>query len=71
MQSPLDIEETAKRYNLDEEMKESLVAFDSFIWQDCRIESVEQLVAFEKDYQHYDKSFGFCYDNDIGELFDN
>ena len=68
MLSPLDIDETVERYNLDEDMKDSLIAFDSFIWQDCRIESVEELVAFEKEYQRYDKSFGFCYDNEIGEL---
>ena len=68
MQSPLNIEQTVERYNLDEDMKESLIAFDSFIWQDCRIESVEELVAFEKEYQRYDKAFGLCYDNEIGEF---
>ena len=49
MQSPLNIDQTVERYNLDEDMKESLIAFDNFIWQDCRIESVEELVAFEKE----------------------
>ena len=68
MQSPLNIEQTVERYNLDEDMKESLIVFDSFIWQDCRIESVEELVAFEKEYQRYDKVFDFCYDNEIGEF---
>lgn len=68
MQSPLNIEQTVERYNLDEDMEESLIAFDSFIWQDCRIESVEELVAFEKEYQRYDKAFGFCYDNEIGKF---
>jgi len=68
MQSPLNTDETVERYNLDEDMKSSLIDFDSFIWQDCRIESVEELVAFEKEYQRYDKAFGFCYDNEIGEF---
>lgn len=68
MQSPLNIDQTVERYNLDEDMKESLIAFDNFIWQDCRIESVEQLVDYEKEYQRYDKVFDFCYDNEIGEF---
>ncbi len=34
MQSPLNIKQTAERYNLDEDMKSSLIDFDSFIWQD-------------------------------------
>ena len=68
MQSPLNIDQTVERYNLDEDMKESLIAFDCFIWKDCRIESVEQLVDYEKDYQSFYKSFGFCYDNKIGQF---
>ena len=68
MQSPLNIDQTVERYNLDEDMKESLISFDNFIWQDCRIESVEQLVDYEKEYQRYDKVFDFCYDNEIGEF---
>lgn len=68
MQSPLNIDQTVERYNLDEDMKESLIAFDNFIWQDCRIESVEQLVDYEKEYQRYDKVLDFCYDNEIGEF---
>ena len=68
MQSPFNIDETAKRYNLNEDVKEALVAFDNFIWQDCSIESVEQLVAFEKAYQRFGKIFEFCYDNESGEF---
>lgn len=68
MQSPLNIGQTVERYNLDEDMKDSLIDFDNFIWQDRRIESVEELVEFEKEYQCFDKSFEFCYDNEIGEF---
>ena len=68
MRSPLDIDKMAVRYHLDEPLKAELVAFDTFIWQDCIIESVEQLVAFEIDYQQLGKNLGFCYDNEIGEM---
>ena len=68
MQSPLNIGQTVVRYNLDEDMKESLIDFDNFIWQDCKIDSIEQLVAFEKEYQRYEESFGFLYDIEVGEF---
>ena len=68
MLSPLNIEETVSRYNIDEVMKTELIAFDNFIWQDIKIESVEQLVAFEKDYQRLGENLGFCYDNEVGEF---
>lgn len=68
MKSPLDIEKTAVRYNLDETLKSELAAFDAFIWQDCTIKNVEQLVAFEKKYQQLGNNLGFCYDNEIGEM---
>ena len=68
MQSPLDINNTAKRYNLDEALTAQLMAFDDFIWQDCEITSVDQLVEYEKEYQRLGKGLGFCYDNEIGEF---
>lgn len=48
MQSPLDIKNTAKRYNLDKALTVQLRAFDDFIWQDCEIASVDQLVAYKR-----------------------
>lgn len=66
MKSPLDIEETVKRYNLNEapELKEELKAFDQFIWQDCTVNTVAELVAFEKQYQKLGKNPGFCLDSE-------
>ena len=49
-------------------MKKTLIAFDNFIWSECKIESVGQLVAFEKKYQYYDEGFKVCYDNEVGEI---
>lgn len=70
MKSPLNISETLKRYGLDEDMnqKQQLIAFDSFIWQDCQINTIDELVAFEKKYQEYDKIFDFCYDTEMNEF---
>lgn len=68
MQSPLDIKNTAKRYNLDKALTVQLRAFDDFIWQDCEIASVDQLVAYEKKYQKFEKGLDFCYDNEICEF---
>lgn len=68
MQSPLDIVQTAHQYNLDDELTEKLKAFDAFIWQECKIQSVDELVDFEKTYQEYSKFFDFCYDNEVGEF---
>ena len=70
MKSPLNISETAKRYGLDEDMalKQQLIAFDNYIWQDCIIDSVEKLKEFEKGYQEKGKNFGFCYDTEVNEF---
>lgn len=70
MKSPLDIEETARRYNLNEapDLKEELIAFDQFIWQDCTINTVTELVAFEKQYQKLGKNLGFCFDSEVEEF---
>lgn len=64
--SPLNIGEAVKRYNLDYEMSELLKAFDTFIWQDIDIRNVDDLVAYEKQYQSYCKVFDFVYDSEIG-----
>ncbi len=61
----MNIEAAVQRYNLDEEMKAAVTAFDQFIWQDCMIESVEQLVEFEREYQHHDRGLGMVYDNEL------
>lgn len=61
--SPLDIEEAKKRYALDQEMTEQLRAFDAFIWQNIEIHSINELVAYEKQYQAYSESL-YAYDND-------
>ena len=70
MKSPLNIEETAARYCLNEapELKEELIAFDQFIWQDCEINTVEDLVAYEKQYQELGRVLDFCYDSEFGEF---
>ena len=70
MNSPLNISETAKRYGLDEDLtlKQQLIDFDKFIWQDCQIDTVEKLKEFEKSYQEKGKDFGFCYDSEVGEF---
>lgn len=70
MKSPLNIEETAARYGLNEasELKDELIAFDQFIWQDCEINTVEDLVAYEKQYQELGKNLDFCYDTEVGEF---
>lgn len=70
MKSPLNISETAKRYGLDEDLalKQQLIAFDKFIWQDCQIATVEELIASEQQYQSHDSNFEFCYDTEVGEF---
>jgi len=70
MKSPLNISATAKRYGLDGDlaMKQQLIAFDNFIWQDCQIDTVEKLKAFEKGYQKHAKDFDFCYDTEVNEF---
>ena len=70
MKSPLNIEETAARYCLNEapELKEELIAFDQFIWQDCKINTTEDLVAYEKQYQELGRGLAFCYDSEFGEF---
>ena len=69
MKSPLEIEETAKRYNLNEapELKEELKAFNQFIWQDYTVNTVAELVAFEKQYQEFGKNLVFCFDSEVEE----
>lgn len=70
MKSPLNISETAKRYSLDENlaMKQQLIAFDNFIWQDYKIETLEDLKEFEKGYQEHGKTLAFCYDTEVDEF---
>ena len=70
MKSPLNIEETATRYCLNEtpELKEELKAFDQFIWQDCKINTIDDLVAFEKQYQELGMNLDFCYDSEEEEF---
>ena len=70
MKSPLNISETAKRYGLDEDLilKQKLIAFDTFIWQNCHIKTIDELVAFEKKYQEFDENFAFCYDAEEDEF---
>lgn len=70
MRSPLNITETVKRYGLEEDLalKQQLIAFDKFNWQNCQIKSIDELVAFEKAYQEYDKKFEFCYDTKVNEF---
>ena len=70
MKSPLNIEETAARYGLNEdlELKEELIALDSFIWQNCEINTVDDLVVFEKQYQELRKNLDFCYDSEVEEF---
>lgn len=64
MQSPLDIERTSEQYNLDSDLKEQLIAFDKFIWQDCEVKTVEQLVNLEKEYQRLGSGLDFCFDSE-------
>ena len=49
MNSPLNISETAKRYGLDEDLtlKQQLIDFDKFIWQDCQIDTIDKLKEFD------------------------
>ena len=70
MKSPLNISEITKRYCLDEDiaLKQQLITFDNYIWQDCQIDSVEKLNEFEKGYQEKGKNFGFCYDREVNEF---
>lgn len=70
MKSPLNISETTKRYCLDEDiaLKQQLITFDNYIWQDCQIDSVEKLNEFEKGYQEKGKNFGSCYDREVNEF---
>lgn len=69
MKSPLKIdEEIIKRYNLDVTAVDKLKQFNDFIWRDCEISNVAELVAFEKGYQEYNKQFNWCYDSELGEF---
>ncbi len=70
MNSPLNISETAKRYGLDDDVKrkQQLIAFDRFIWQDCQIQNIDELISFEKKYQEYQRNFDFCYDTEVNEF---
>lgn len=67
MKSPLNISETVKRYGLDEQLTLKLIAFDTFIWQDIKVNTVENLIAFEKNYKEYDNEFSLCYDTQMNE----
>jgi len=70
MNSPLNIEGTVARYCLNEEpdLIEELKAFDKFIWQDCEINSVSDLVLFENRYQELGKNLDFCFDSEVEEF---
>lgn len=70
MKSPVNIDEIIDRYGLTDEaeLKQQLIAFDNYIWQDCTFETLEQLVYFEKKYQHFAKTFDWFYDSEIGEF---
>lgn len=68
MKSPLNIAETVNRYQLDANQTKSLIAFDHFIWTDFKINSIEDIIFFEKKYKEYDKQFCFCCDAEIDEF---
>jgi len=68
MMNPLNIGETVTRHSLDEKLKKQLIALDKHIWQDCQINSVADLSAFEKKYQELRKNFDFCYDTEVNEF---
>ncbi len=68
MKSPLNIAETVKQYNLDDELKRTLIALDRFIWQDCEIKTVHQLLTAERNYQEKRDPLSYCYDNEVGEF---
>lgn len=70
MESPLNISETIMRYAIDEDMalKQQLIAFDNYIWQDCQIDTVEKLVQYERGYQEKANNFHFCYDTEVNEF---
>lgn len=70
MKSPLNIEKTAARYCLNDtpELKEKLIAFDKFIWQEFKINTVGDLVTFEQQYQRLGETFDFCYDSEVEEF---
>ena len=70
MRSPLNIEETAGRYGLNEEseLKEELIALDHFIWQNCEINTVDDLVAVETQYQELGKNLNFCFDSEAEDF---
>ncbi len=70
MKSPLNISETSKRYGLDENLtlKQQLIDFDKYIWQDCQIDSVEKVKEFEKGYQEKGKDFDICFDTKVNEF---
>ena len=68
MQSPLNIDKTAVQYYLDADLEGQLMAFDQFIWQDCQINTIDTLVAFEKRYKEFGKYFDFCFDTEVEEV---
>ena len=68
MKSPLNISETVKRYGLDEQLTLKLRAFDMLIWQDIKVNTVDNLIAFEKNYKEYGNEFSLCYDSDVNEF---
>ena len=70
MNSPLNISETVKRYGLDEDLtlKQQLIDFDKFIWQDCQIDTIDKLKEFEKGYYEHGKDFNSCFDTVVNEF---
>ena len=67
MQSPLDIKQTVTKYTLGD-CVDKLIEFDTFIWQDIEIVTIEQLLEFEKKYQEYANIFNHCIDSEVGEF---
>ena len=57
MKRPLNISETVKRYGLDEQLTLKLIAFDTFIWQDIKVNTVENLIAFRRTIRNTTMSF--------------
>ena len=67
MKSPLNIAKTVNRYQLDADKIKLLKSFDSFIWSDFKVNSVEDIIFFEKKYIEYENQFSHCFDSEVGE----
>lgn len=58
---------TAAKFNLDAELIDQLIAFDQYIWQDCQITIVDNLVSFVIYYKELGKNLDSCYDYEYEE----